>query len=243
MGDLLNFYEGACNNGPKINAAKLQNTLTAREAINRALRTQAENENLFVAYGPYQIKYGNFGLVGGVRVEKTCADSDADAKEIDTARNVLMTPIGVIRNYSTVFPSVRARHESFPGTAVCATFSGTFRRPGFNQDTSSPVVNPCARFVIQGTPDQQPTTAHSCVFSLDRYLSDSGILSVGVFDVQSSDHRRQQRARCRLRSALLARLRRIAYHHAIMVSILRRQESGQCVFEIFRRHQQPHYFV
>lgn len=193
-GGNVNFYDGAYDNGPQIVAGNLQNalaanqTISANDAVNSALQTQTQKENVFAAYGQYQYREGKLGLVGGLRVEKTHANYDAYAKGVDAVGNPFTAPVNASRSYANYFPSLQAKYDWTPNTVLRATYSSTIARPGFNQVTPSLIVNPSANFVTQGNPDLKPITANSFDLSFERYLPDSGILSFGLFDKEFSNY-------------------------------------------------------
>lgn len=193
-GGNINFFDGAYNNGPQLTPGLLQNTLasnqtiTASNAINAALQTQTGKEDVYAAYGQYQITLGKLDIVGGLRVEKTEADYAAFAKGVDANGNAFVGPVSASKRYSNLFPSVQAKYEFMPSTFVRAAFSSTIARPGFNQVSPSVVINPAANFVSQGNPNLKPITANSFDLSIERYLADSGILSVGIFDKEFNNY-------------------------------------------------------
>jgi TonB-dependent receptor len=57
-------------------------------------------ENVYAAYGQYQMDIGPFGLIGGVRVERTEDKSSAFQEVTDTAGNTAVSPVGASKSYT-----------------------------------------------------------------------------------------------------------------------------------------------
>ncbi|MDP9107714.1 MAG: TonB-dependent receptor [Pseudomonadota bacterium] len=194
QGGNVNFYDGAYDNGPQISPGSLQQSLAANQTvsssdtINAALQSQQQKENVFAAYGQYQMRQGKFGLIGGLRVEKTHADYQANAELIDASGAASVSPVSASRSYTNYFPSLQMKYEWMPATVVRATYSSTIARPGFNQISPSMVINPSAGFISTGNPDLKPITANSFDVALERYLPDSGIMAIGLFDKEFSNY-------------------------------------------------------
>ncbi len=193
-GGNVNFYDGAYNNGPQMTTGSLQNllaglqTIKASDAINAAMQTQTDKEDVYAAYGQYQMEAGPLGATGGVRVEATKGDYSAFGKSVDASGKTFVSPVNASKSYTNFFPSLQARYQIAPSLVARAAYSSTIARPGFNQVTPSLVVNPAANQVTQGNPDLKPITANSFDFSVERYLNDAGVLSIGVFDKEFKNY-------------------------------------------------------
>ncbi len=194
-GGNVNFYDGAYNNGPQMTSGLLQNTLASfqtigdSDKINSSMQTQTDKEDVLAAYGQYQMQSGKLGVTGGARVESTKGNYSAFGKSVDPVTlKPFTSPVSGSKSYANFFPSLQARYEVEPSLVVRAAFSSTIARPGFSQVTPSLVVNPAANQVSQGNPDLKPTTANSFDFSIERYLNDAGVLSIGVFDKELKNY-------------------------------------------------------
>lgn len=190
----ITFYDGAYQNGPQITPGYLQNvlapdqTISANDRVNAALQYQKDKEDVYALYGQYQMKTGKLGVITGLRVETTRASYDANAKGVDAAGNAFIVPNSQDKHYSNFFPSVQARYELEPSTLLRAAFSSTIARPGFNQVNASLNIDPSANTVSQGNPALKPVTANSFDLSIEKYLPNSGIASIGIFDKEISDY-------------------------------------------------------
>jgi TonB-dependent receptor len=193
-GGNVNFYDGAYDNGPQIVPGSLQNILAANQsisannAINSALQTQTDKEDVYATYAQYQMTQGPLGIVGGVRFEATQAEYGANAKGVDAAGNAFISPVSGSKHYSNFFPSLQVKYTLAPSTQIRAAYSSTIARPGFNQITPSLNINPSANLVTQGNPNLKPITADSFDLSFEHYLPNAGILAIGIFDKEFKNY-------------------------------------------------------
>jgi TonB-dependent receptor len=200
-GGPITFYDGHYQNGPNINADTLRNLFVGHPALfpevnplddQKSAAQGASNatENVYAAYGQYQFQpLDKLGILAGVRWERTAATYGANQIVLDANGNYL----GAVRNsrqhsYGDFFPTVQARYEIRDNLIARASYSKTIARPGFNQITASILIDPSADSVSQGNPDLKPTTSDNFDASLEYYLNDSGIASIGVFDKELSNY-------------------------------------------------------
>ncbi len=145
-------------------------------------------ENVYAAYGQYQMNVGPFGLVGGVRVERTKDDSHAYQEVTDTAGNTTASPVAASKSYTNWFPGIQAKYEIQPKLITRATWSSTLARPGFNQINISKTVDLGSGQITVGNPDLKPATANSFDWTIEKYLQSAGILSFGLFDKEFKNY-------------------------------------------------------
>lgn len=187
-GSDVSFYNGLYQNGPQLTPGLLQNllagnqTYTAGDRANAALQYQRDKEDVFALYGQYQMRLGQLSVIGGARIEHTRASYDANSKGVDGAGQDFISPTSRDTRYTNFFPSLQGRYTLSGSTQLRAAFSSTIARPGFNQVNASLNVDPGSNTVSQGNPNLKPITAESFDLSIEHYLPNAGILSVGVFD-------------------------------------------------------------
>jgi TonB-dependent receptor len=146
-------------------------------------------ENVYAAYGQYEMRRGPFGLVGGVRVERTTDNSHAFQEVTDQNGNPLPpTPVAASKSYTNWFPSLQAKYEIQPKLITRATWSSTLARPGFNQSNVSETVDLGTGQVTVGNPNLKPATANSFDVTIEKYLESAGILSFGLFDKEFKNY-------------------------------------------------------
>jgi TonB-dependent receptor len=145
-------------------------------------------ENVYAAYGQYQMNLGAFGLVGGVRVEHTKDDSHAYQEVTDASGNTTASPVSASKSYTNWFPGLQAKYEIQPKLITRATWSSTLARPGFNQSNVSEAVDLGSGQITVGNPDLKPATANSFDWTIEKYLASAGILSFGIFDKEFKNY-------------------------------------------------------
>jgi TonB-dependent receptor len=145
-------------------------------------------ENVYAAYSQYEMNVGPFGLVGGVRVERTKDDSHAYQEVTDPAGNTTASPVSAGKSYTNWFPGIQAKYEIQPKLITRATWSSTLARPGFNQMNVSKTVDLGSGQIVVGNPDLKPATANSFDLTIEKYLESAGILSLGIFDKEFKNY-------------------------------------------------------
>lgn len=186
-GGNVNFYNGQYQNGPQITPGYLQKllagqqTISGSNALNAAMQYQRDKEDVYAAYGQYQMKLGRLGIVGGLRAERTRADYAGNAKLTDAGGNTTVSQVSYTHSYTDFFPSAQARYELDGSTLVRFAYSTAIARPGFNQVSPSLTIDVGAGRVAQGNPNLKPTTSNNFDLAIERYLPHAGILSAGVF--------------------------------------------------------------
>ena len=187
------YYDGHYQNGVDITPGMLQRlfgqgTIAPSDQLSSEQQYLDAHEDIYAAYGQYTASYGNLGMVGGVRFEETRDRSNAFATGNDAAGNPFSYPISTRHSYHNFFPSLQFRYELEPNLIVRAAYSSTIARPGFNQANPSLVIDVGSGLATTGNPSLKPATANSFDFSIEKYLPDAGILSLGVFDKEISDY-------------------------------------------------------
>ena len=188
------YYGGVYQNGVDISPGYLQGllgpgTAAAADVISAQQQYLDVHEDVYAAYAQYQLTFGPFGLIGGVRVEQTRDHAHAFATSvIDKAGDITVTPVTASNHYTNVFPSLQGKFEIEPNLILRATWSSTLARPGFNQSNAALNIDLGAGIVTEGNPKLRPATADSFDITLEKYLEDAGILSVGFFDKEFSDY-------------------------------------------------------
>lgn len=144
-----------------------------------------DDENVYAAYGQYSARFGQAGLLAGVRVESTHAtyrgnlfnaDTDTDAPATQTA------------SYTNVFPTVQGRYDFLDNLTGRLTYSSAIARPGFNQITPGASVSVIDTAVSVGNPNLKPTIGQNFDATLEWYPGAGQVAAVGLFDKQFSNY-------------------------------------------------------
>ena len=136
--------------------------------------------------------------MGGVRVEHTTDESHAfqvqktfapdptnptNSLETDT-----VTPVTASKSYTNWFPGLQAKYEIQPKLITRATWSSTLARPGFNQSNVAETIDYGSGQIVVGNPNLKPATANSFDVTIEKYLENAGILSLGLFDKEFKNY-------------------------------------------------------
>ncbi|MBV8468113.1 MAG: TonB-dependent receptor [Burkholderiales bacterium] len=193
-GSNISFYNGQYQNMPQINVGQLQAmyggqmTSTPSNIKTAELSYARDKENVSAAYGQYQWERGDYQVITGIRVERTHGVYDGIAASTDGNGNNVFTPVEGNKTYTNWFPSLQGRYTIDQDTQVRAALSSTIARPGFPQVSPSLTVDTGADTVTSGNPQLKPITAHSFDLSLEHYMPNAGIASIGVFDKEISNY-------------------------------------------------------
>ncbi len=189
-GPSVTFYNGQYNIGQLINPGQLQNLypITNLNVQRSALSQQHDTENVYAGYAQYEFKQDRLNVIGGLRFEQTEAKYGSNG--VDGSGNTV--PYNNTSSYGNLFPSIQAKYELDHSTYLRAAFSSTIARPTFAQ--INPAVSTSSNYlgaytlVSTGNPNVKPTTANSYDLSLERYLDNAGIISIGIFDKELSNY-------------------------------------------------------
>ncbi len=145
-------------------------------------------ENITAGYVQYDVTLGDFGILAGVRVENTDASYGGITTTTDTAGNVSFTPNLRRVNYTDPFPTFQVRYQATPDLIARLTYSSAIGRPGFIQNSGATQVDIGALSVTSGNPGLKATTGDNFDLSVEYYLPNSGIVSVGAFDKEFQNY-------------------------------------------------------
>jgi TonB-dependent receptor len=183
------------NFGPGVMAPAPDSAALSPDLLSDLQQFLDAKENVYALYGQYQMNSGPFGLVGGVRVERTTDKSNAYQvqKTFDTTvtpafETDTVTPVTASKSYTNWFPSLQGKYEIAPKLITRATWSSTLARPGFNQSNVSKTIDFGSGQVTVGNPDLKPAKANSFDLTIEKYLQSAGILSLGIFDKEFKDY-------------------------------------------------------
>ncbi len=159
------------------------------DPVGNTLNSVSDKEDVYAAYGQYQFGYGRLGVVAGARVETTRATYSAFEQDQTgvTCPVDAVCPVSTDRNYTNFFPSAQARYAFSDDLIGRLAISSTLARPGFQQVTATTTVGTNGD-VISGNPNLKPTTATGLDLSIEKYLPNAGIASLGFFSKYIEDY-------------------------------------------------------
>jgi TonB-dependent receptor len=139
-------------------------------------------ENVTSAYAMTRIQFNKVMLLGGVRVETTNVDYKGnlitqDVNGIWTST----TPTEKKTSYTKVLPNVQAKFDLDRTTVLRTGLTFGYSRPNFTDLVPGRITSVLGQTVTDGNPDLKPAFATNYDAIVEKYLSNLGILSAGVF--------------------------------------------------------------
>ena len=133
---------------------------------------------MYAAYGQYSGRFGNWGLLAGVRVESTHATYRGNLYNSDTDTN---TPASQSNSYTNAFPTLQGRYYFSDELIGRLTYASGIARPGFEQITPGASISVVNRGVTVGNPTLKPTIGRNFDTTLEWYPGNGQIAALGVF--------------------------------------------------------------
>ncbi|MDB5450914.1 MAG: TonB-dependent receptor [Phenylobacterium sp.] len=185
---VTDFY-GQYTNGPGVSTIAIRNAAAAgvmTGGVDLGSVFDAK-ENIYAAYGQYQTTIGKWGVLAGVRVERT--DARYGAYSDDNAAQALAFTTRS-ENYTDAFPTLQVRYEAAPNLLFRATYSTGVGRPGFLQNSAATTSNHDVTdpLISQGNPNLKATTGANFDLSLEYYMDGGGVVQLGVFDKEFDNY-------------------------------------------------------
>jgi TonB-dependent receptor len=147
-----------------------------------------DDENVYAGYAEYTGTWGKWGVLAGVRVEHTDTTLRGISSVTDPLGDTIPVPVSTPNSYTNPFPTVQVRYQATQAFVARATFSTGIARPGFLQTIQSSFVDEGAGTVTTGNPKLKPTYGYNYDLSLEYYLPNAGIVSLGAFDKEFNDY-------------------------------------------------------
>ncbi len=140
------------------------------------------DENVTSAYAMSRIQFKKLMLLGGIRVERTGVNYDANLVNQDATGNLTSSiPTTSKYNYTKFLPNLQAKYDLAKNTIARAAVSFGYSRPNFNELVPSRVVSILNTTLTDGNPDLKPAFSSNYDLSVEHYLKNLGILSIGAF--------------------------------------------------------------
>jgi len=178
------YYNHMYNIGPAINFDQVAalygsslGTISDDPAADASTNTD-DNENVYAAYGQYSGRFGNWGLLAGVRVESTHATYRGNLYNNDTDTN---TPASLSNSYTNAFPTLQGRYYFSDQMVGRLTYASGVARPGFEQITPGASISTVNRTVTVGNPTLKPTIGQNLDATFEWYPGNGQIAAVGLF--------------------------------------------------------------
>lgn len=185
------YYHSHYDIGPLIDRTAIVSAFGSQLAVPTLGRNNIEfddHEDVTAGYAQYRATIDHLGILAGARIEHTKASYGGWVDVTDTLGNTTHQFSILRKSYTNIFPTVQLRYEFTPQLVARATYSTALARPGFLQTIQSGAVDFGAQVVTTGNPNLKPTYGHNFDASLEYYLPNSGVVSLGAFDKQFKDY-------------------------------------------------------
>ncbi|MBV8404352.1 MAG: TonB-dependent receptor [Gammaproteobacteria bacterium] len=187
------YYNHNYNIGPWINLDQVaalyggsNGTISDDPAFDASMTTD-DNEDVYAAYGQYSARFGDWGLLAGVRVESTHATYRGNLYNNDSCgpgappNCDTNTPATESNSYTNAFPTLQGRYYFSEQLVARLTYASGIARPGFNQITPGAMISVVNRTVTIGNPALKPTIGQNLDATLEWYPGDGQVAALGVF--------------------------------------------------------------
>jgi TonB-dependent receptor len=160
----------------------------AKDQKRNAAAFFSAQEDITAGYAQYDVTFGQFSILAGVRVENTDATYGGITTALNADSTVRFTSNQRKTNYTDPFPTFQVRYQATPDLVARLTYSTAIGRPGFIQNSGSTQIDFGANTVTTGNPALKPTTGDNYDLSVEYYLPNSGIVSLGAFDKEFKNY-------------------------------------------------------
>lgn len=139
-------------------------------------------ENVTAAYLMNRIQFNKLMLLAGLRMEKTDVDykgnivqQDADGVWVST------TPAQKKTNYVKWLPNLQGRYDINRSVVARGGVTFGYSRPNFVDLVPGRLISILNTRITEGNPELKPAFSSNFDLGIEKYLSNLGILSAGVF--------------------------------------------------------------
>ncbi len=152
-----------------------------RSDILLANRNTSFQEDIVAGYLMGGAQFGRMGLLGGVRVEHTSFQGEANQVTTEQGAVVDVTPVTNTSSYTNLLPGVHLTWSHTENLLVRGSVNRTLARPNGRSMQPVRTVNEDSRTLNDGNPDLSVTSSTNLDVSLEYYIRPLGLASVGVF--------------------------------------------------------------
>ena len=139
-------------------------------------------ETVWSGYMMNRIQFNRWMLIAGLRIEHT---------DVDYKGNIILqdengvwqstTPSRKKTNYTKFLPNLQAKYDINKSTLIRGAVTFGYSRPNFVDLVPGRVISVLSETITDGNPELKPAFATNFDLMAEKYLSNLGILSAGVF--------------------------------------------------------------
>lgn len=139
-------------------------------------------ENITAGYLMNRIQFSKWMLLTGLRIEHTAVDYKGNiVEEDDNGAWVSTQPNQKKTSYTKFLPNIQAKYDINKSTDVRGGLTFGYSRPNFIDLVPGRLISILAMTVTDGNPELKPAFSTNADLMIEKYLSNLGILSAGVF--------------------------------------------------------------
>ena len=140
------------------------------------------NEDILAGYLMATRDFGNLRMIAGVRVERTEFGATGNVVDLEDEETIgRITKREVSRSYTNVLPGLHLRYDTDNDWVFRGAFTQTVGRPTFGDISPRTKINRGDLEVELGNPQLDPYESRNLDLSIERYIGESGLLSIGLF--------------------------------------------------------------
>ncbi|HSY52885.1 MAG TPA: TonB-dependent receptor [Opitutaceae bacterium] len=150
--------------------------------INSMTGDYSETETVWAAYAMGKATLGRWSVLGGVRVEGTHFTTSGNQLTLAPDGSLSgIVPAQTAGTYTQVLPSLHLRFDASPRLLFRASVTRALIRPNYQDLAPHETINFQDLTISAGNPGLKPYQATNYDFSVDRYLTKAGLVSVALF--------------------------------------------------------------
>ncbi|MDG2524718.1 TonB-dependent receptor [Stenotrophomonas sp. HITSZ_GD] len=158
-------------------------------AVTRLSEDYTASEDVLAAYAMGTWDIDALRVIAGVRVENTQFDAQGNQVDVaDGGRAYTVTPTRASSSYTSVLPGLHLRYDAGNDWVLRLAATKTISRPSFGDIAPRLTVNRDDEEVDVGNPELDPYKSTNLDLSAEKYLGDSGIVSLGLFHKSIDDY-------------------------------------------------------
>ena len=158
-------------------------------AVTRLSEDYHANEDVLAAYAMGTWDIDALRIIAGVRMENTqfrATGNDVDVA--DGGRSYTVTPTRASSSYTSVLPGLHLRYDAGDDWVLRFAATKTLSRPSFGDIAPRLTVNREDEEVDVGNPELDPYKSTNLDISVEKYLGETGIVSLGLFHKSIDDY-------------------------------------------------------
>jgi len=154
----------------------------ASNAVAALAEDYTSREDILAAYVMGTWDIGALRVIAGVRAENTSFSATGNQIDVEDDETFSVSQLKASNSYTNVLPGLHLRWDGGDGWALRMALNKTVSRPGFGQIAPHATINNDDMEVEVGNPNLDPYESTNLDFSFEKYLGDSGIVSLGLFE-------------------------------------------------------------